>query len=129
MDFVNVEHERASYAFSKVKELSKCDNKVKRKYRSAVLSAGVMVISAGLLQTLSFYLSKKDYERLAGDILGWKYSRPVCASQDTKEIYGALLESSDYDLMAYTQEAVALIAWLKRFTEAMIEDQDGTNQE
>ena len=129
MDMVNIEHERAKYAFSKVKGLAECnDDKVKQKYRSAVRSAGVMVRSAGLLQTLSFYLSKEDYTHLAGDILGWEYARPTCASQDIMGIYGALLDSSDYDLMAYTQETVSLIAWLKRFTEAMIEDQDGVNQ-
>jgi CRISPR type III-B/RAMP module-associated protein Cmr5 len=116
----NLEHERAKYAFDRVERIKgKNDEKAEKKYRSAVLSSGALIHKAGLLQTLAFYLSKPDYRPLAEDILSW---RGIKEGSETApfSIYKNLLTLKDEDIIHKTQEARALVIWLKRFAEGML---------
>lgn len=113
----NLEHKRALYAY-------KCIESVDIKnsdYRSAVRSAGILIQNSGLMQTLSYYLSKKKdahYTLLAKHILEWN---PVETINDNPVIlFENLLKCSDDEIMYKTQETKALISWLKRFAEAKI---------
>lgn len=56
----NLDHQRASYAYKCIKNLKgKIDTEKEKRYHSAVRSSGVLIQNAGLMQTLSFYISKK----------------------------------------------------------------------
>lgn len=59
------------------------------------------------------------YELLAGHILHW--NRIYRGNENSLEIYHKLLDQSDEAIIYKTQEAKALVIWLKRFAEAMLE--------
>ena len=128
----NLDHDRALYAYKCVEEIQTIGGDTGKKYRSAVLSSGALIQKSGLMQTLAFYISKKSkkdeddtyYEQLAGHILHWKH---MCGKTegDLLNAYKKLLDCSDEEEMVYkTQEAKALILWLKRFAEAMLKGED-----
>lgn len=118
----NLDHDRALYAYICMEKIEGCGDETKKKYRSAVLASGALIQKSGLMQTLAFYLSKNDkehYKQLAGHILHWDYV--YGGTGLPLDIYRKLLNLSDEDVMYRTQEAKALILWLKRFAEAMLE--------
>ncbi len=123
LDIKNLEHERAEYAFDCIEKVkkNKNDEKAEKKYRSAILSAGALLHKSGLLQTLAFYLSKGDYKPLAEDILNWKGIKEG-NNDNPINIYSNLLKLSDMDIVYKTQEARALVVWLKRFAEGMLKE-------
>ncbi|NMG83442.1 MAG: type III-B CRISPR module-associated protein Cmr5 [Methanosarcinales archaeon] len=129
----NLDHDRALYAYKCVEEIKEIGDKTEKKYKSAVRSSGALIQKSGLMQTLAFYLSKKSddegslthYEQLAGHILYWKH---ICGKTEGSLIdaYKNLLDCPDADeqIIYTTQEAKALILWLKRFAEAMLKGED-----
>src|SRR3990172_6351773 len=121
----NLEHERASYAFKCVEDIKNRNNeKAESKYRTAALSSGTLIHKSGLLQTLAFYISKRDYHPVANDILSW-LTGISDSNASLQVMYKQLLSLSDEDVICKTQEARSLIVWLKRFSEAMlIKDKD-----
>ncbi|RKY69196.1 MAG: type III-B CRISPR module-associated protein Cmr5 [Candidatus Latescibacterota bacterium] len=123
MIYRNLDHDRALYAYKCVEKIEGGgDETEKKKYRSAVLASGALIHKSGLMQTLAFYLSKKDkeyYKQLAGHILHWDYV--YGGAELPLNTYHKLLNLSDEEVMYRTQEAKALILWLKRFAEAMLE--------
>lgn len=122
----NLDNERASYAYKCVEEIkNQNDEKTEKKYRSAVRSSGALMQKSGLMQTLAFYLSKKDnehYNQLARHILHWKCVHDE--GEDSLDIYHKFLELPDEKIMYKTQEVKALIVWLKRFADAMLKGED-----
>lgn len=117
----NIEHERARYAFECVEKIKKRNNKEdEKKYRTVALSSGALIHKNGLLQTFAFYLSKEDYRPFARDILNWR-SIKEGSDADPFIIYKNLLLLKDEDIIYKTQEARALILWLKRFASGMLE--------
>jgi len=121
----NLDHERASYAYKCIEDIKKIGGKTEKEYRSAVRSSGALVQKSGLMQTLAFYLSKKDkehYKQLAGHILHWDYV--YGGTESPLDSYHKLLEILDEDIIHKTQEAKALILWLKKFADAMLKDDE-----
>lgn len=118
----NLDHDRASYSYECVEAIKKLRNdSLEKKYRSAVHSSGALIQKSGLMQTLSFYISKKNdshYERLAGHILNW--NRIHGRSENLLDSYHNLLKLPDEEIINKTQEAKALILWLKRFADTML---------
>lgn len=113
----NLGHKRALYAYKCIESVDITNSK----YRSAVRSAGVLIQNSGLMQTLSFYLSKKKdehYKLLATHILQWNPVETI--NDEPATLFGNLLKCSDDEIMYKTQETKALISWLKRFAEAKI---------
>jgi len=117
----NLDHERALYAYECVETIGKLHDDFKeKKYRSAVLSSGILIHKSGLMQTLSFYISKRKdehYQKLAAHILNWN---EICGGNDEPLVaYHKLLNLPDDEIIQKTQEAKALILWLKNFSDAM----------
>lgn len=122
---INIDHERANYAYKCIEEI-KGNERLETKYRSAVRSCGALIQKSGLIQTLSFYISKKNettneqthYEKLAEHILMWE---KICGKGDNlSNSYKKLLNFSDEELIYKTQEAKDVVLWLKRFSDSML---------
>ncbi len=118
----NLDHERALYAFECVEKIKNLHDDFKgNKYRSAVLSSGILIHKSGLMQTLSFYISKRKdehYQKLASHILNWN---EICGGNYEPLVsYHKLLNLPDDEIIQKTQEAKALILWLKNFADAML---------
>jgi len=125
----NIDHKRASHAFSCIKDVNEKYTDLEKKYHSAVRSSGVLIQRSGLMQTLSFYISKKSesgdgpthYELLADHILHWVYEDH--ANKNRLEIYQELLQLSEdnfKNILYKTQEAKLLSIWLKRFADTFL---------
>lgn len=121
----NIEHKRALYAHSCIKDIRDNYPHLDKKYYSAVRSSGVLIQISGLMQTLSFYISKKNskleegpthHELLADHILGVKDQ----SIENRLEIFEKLLNSSEENILFKTQEAKLLSVWLKRFADTML---------
>ncbi len=121
----NLEHERAAYAYDCIQGIKKNHPDIEGKYRSAVLSSGALIQKAGLMQTLAFYLSKKNhYEELADHILCWIKGHN--RKGEAKLLFEQLLNVDDDAIIEKTMEAMALITWLKRFAEGVLK-KEGDN--
>ncbi|AKB40296.1 MULTISPECIES: type III-B CRISPR module-associated protein Cmr5 [Methanosarcina] len=127
----NLDHGRAEYAYRCVKDIENKSDEIEKKYHSAVRSSGALIQKSGLIQTLSFFISKtKDeesgrenknythYELLAKHILTWILDSS--GSIEPLELYLSLLDYTDEEIIQKTQESKALILWLKRFADAML---------
>lgn len=127
----NLDHNRALHAYTCIEEIEKSDNDdFEKKYHSVVQSCGILIQKSGLMQTLSFYLSKKDrknntdthYEKLADHILQWIYGDGK--TTDRLQIYQNILNLQDEEILYKTQEAKSLVIWLKRYADTMLKGED-----
>lgn len=120
----SLEHQRATYAYRCINEISALEEEKQKKYRTAALSCSALIQKSGLMQTLAFYLGKKGLQEiLASHILQWI----VFYSNDGNpaNLFEQLMAFNDEMLMWKTMEAQALVKWLKRFSEGKLKrDED-----
>jgi CRISPR type III-B/RAMP module-associated protein Cmr5 len=140
MDFYledNLEHKRAAYAYSCVKDIIDNHNGIKEEYRSEVLQTATRLKNIGLLQTLAFYSSKMEKKKhflmlnlhlmkwalrddFAADIFSWDEDKDAVWQMFHDNFLG---DSSN--LMLYTERALAMVTWLKRFADGRIKKPSG----
>ena len=127
----NLDHNRALHAYTCIEEIENCGkDDFEKKYHSVVRSCGILIQRSGLMQTLSFYLSKKDkknntvtpYEKLADHILQWIYRDGKI--NDRLQIYQNILNLEDEDILYKTQEAKSFVFWLKRYADTLLKGED-----
>ena len=135
----NIKHECAKYAYeriTKVLESSKANPNIdiQKDYRSEVMSTGTRIHSAGLLQTLTFYCSKisdkkPHFKELVLHIMEWilRNEKPG-NSKDPLPLLEFLLGQPDDKMMYFTEEAMEVTQWLKRFADARLEKGAETNR-
>jgi CRISPR type III-B/RAMP module-associated protein Cmr5 len=131
-----IEQNRSRMAYEKVKTVSEKDVNIQKKYKSRAKDFPAMVMTNGLLQALSFVMSKKDDEGckwLSGHISNWiKYAITEGWIQEPGNAYTAdniaglieWLSSEEIDVSSYvavTNEVLSFTPWLKRFAEGMLE--------
>ncbi|MDV3104837.1 type III-B CRISPR module-associated protein Cmr5 [Thermococcus waiotapuensis] len=144
MDLKSLEQERAEFAYGKISEVKGESSDVQKKYSSYVRSAPVLILTNGLGQALAFYLSrlenlkdvdyrsispkgfekaeKKAYAYLYKHIAEWlAEKRNLTKGNDPLRYY---MKSNGIEAMILTDEAIALLNWLKRFAEAMLEKEE-----
>lgn len=118
---------RAETAFVNAKSGSKKD--FKAEYKSLVLKLPALVKTNGLLATIAFLFSRrksvsgKGHELLYGQIAEWlKKSGVVKFPNGSYEYFAKVLTELSYaEVRVATNEALAYLSWLKRFTEGLIE--------
>jgi len=143
MNLRSLEQERAKFAYEKVSEIKKAGD-VQKKYSSYVRKAPTLIMTNGLGQALAFYLSKMggqveaDYRKISPEnfkkaeekayaylykhIAEWLVEkRKMTKGMDPLEYY---MKSTGVEAIALTDEAIALLNWLKRFAEAMLEKEE-----
>jgi len=126
----NLDHERAVQAHQNIDEVNAIQgnesDKIKKKYRSLVRSAGTLIHQAGLFQTLGFYFQKNErwHFLLATHILRRLFpNQPDNVTADTL-YFQSLLICNDDQARWHTAETQAFILWLKRFAEAILPEPD-----
>lgn len=137
----NLDHKRAKYAYGCIEEIKDKGGNIEKKYHSAVHSSSILVQESGLLQTLSFYISKinkkgdggkndfdedsSHYKLLAKHILNWIVEDCNDKSKNSLlKSYHCLLNYTDESIIYKTQESKALMVWLNRFADAMLKSED-----
>ncbi|GAB5047028.1 type III-B CRISPR module-associated protein Cmr5 [Thermodesulfovibrio sp. TK110] len=104
--------------------------KYKENYSSYTKKLPTMILSNGLGQTLAFVKSKaKDgnaYELLYAQMSEYMKSNSVIRIQmppDKNELIEWVISCNSKEYRWITQELLAFLNWLKRFTEGMIEEE------
>ena len=88
-------------------------------YRNLSKGAPAMIMGNGLMASLAFYQSRgtKEAERLVLDLLGWLAKRGLKGS-----FAGAMSSLQEGDARFYmqqTEEALAVLRWLRQFADAV----------
>ena len=147
-----LEQERASFAFKVVSEVKNKQENVQEKYSSYVEKAPTMIITNGLGATLAFYLSKlektindTDYRNINPE----SYSKPdavayaylyrhistwLAEGNGDEGVFKGLTGGRDplkfimnnpaIRVMVLTDEALAILNWMKKFAKAMLKESD-----
>lgn len=129
MPMRNIAHDNARKAFEKIEAVKQCDANIQKKYLSLVRGADTFIHQCGLLQTLAFYLSKdeKHHQLLTDQLLeflGAKYLPDGNRMQGYKRLIG----KEDSQLMNDTARIRKYLLWLKRYAEAMLDEEKQNNR-
>jgi len=118
-----MEQRRAKYAWDKAKGQSK-------DYRNLVKSAPAMIMTNGLMQTLAFLQGKgkSHHKDLLAHITGWLHHGDVGILEATG-FAAVMTELSNMNSDHYqraTEEAMAMLRWLRHLADAACSDgEDG----
>ena len=128
----NIKHKCAEYAYRCITDISGEEPAVQTDYRSEVMSTGTRIYSTGLMQTLTFYCSKikegkPHFEKLSLHVTKWILRSDKLGNEmATLQLLEFLLNQPDDKMMYFTQEAMEVTQWLKRFADAKLEKKTGT---
>lgn len=121
-----IEQDRARAAWAAV-EAVEARREVMKKYVPLVQGAPVAIHTAGLGQTIAFYLSRKpdknpEYESLLTHLATWvlrgRSTDVADATKRPSDLMQAIQSGTSDDYRRLTAETLAYLAWLKRFAAA-----------
>ncbi|GBD02186.1 hypothetical protein HRbin18_01922 [bacterium HR18] len=118
-----LEQQRAHQAWKDVQDLLQCSEDFKKKYGSLARKVPMLVLTNGLGQTLAFLKAKgknnqqNEHTVLFRHLSTWTM-RQVAPSVSNPDLLEWLLMNDSVAYRRATTEALAYLAWLKRFAEA-----------
>ncbi|BBB93484.1 type III-B CRISPR module-associated protein Cmr5 [Methylomusa anaerophila] len=126
--FCQIEEGRATFAFEQVKQAVEKLAGNAQSYKSYVRSLPSLIQVNGLGQALAFCYARKNknkyiaYRDIYESIFNWLQRKfPDHFQQESELVEEAVkLRSEDYRMI--TMEVLALLNWMGRFAEGMIED-------
>ena len=125
-----LENGRAEFAYKCVEEVNIPDPNYKNKqsdYKSYVKKVPVLIQTNGLGNTLAYMLSKgKAYDLIYQHLTNW-LSKEECgctALLDGTDLLKFVVSQSSMVYRQITTECLALLNWLRRLAEGMIEGDD-----
>lgn len=115
----SLDQKRAAHAWGCVAEVSS-------DYVNLAKAAPSLIMGNGLMQTLAFFKSKGKghHEKLLKDILGWLVKpEAACPFLTSSQFEGAMAklasaEVSSEQYLHATQEALAILKWIRQFAAA-----------
>jgi len=113
----SLEHERAKFAYNKIKNIE--NHSEKDKYKSYVANLGTLILTNGLLSTVAFY-SKEDIHK---EIIEWLKERLVNENLIPANQINFAKTISELPIERYilvTNASLSIAQWLKRFAEAIL---------
>lgn len=149
-DLKNVNLQVAQFALESVKEVLNYDEKEKKKdekkqelasdkYKTFSKKMPVLIQKNGLIGTLVFILSKVQKEKSHGIILSqikkWCEENPKLEflkdklkfNKKNEDFVGSITNLSNQEYRLLTKEMINLFAWIKRFSDGMIEGESGND--
>lgn len=123
---VSKEQERAKMAWELANDVP---NHLIDDYSSLVKSVPVMILTNGLGQTLAFIISKsksKEYSLLYGHLNKWlAINVPWTQNEDiSNDLIELVINEKSQGYRMATEEALAFLAWVKRFATALAKGGD-----
>ncbi len=112
-----LEQERAAYAWEHVQGCS-------RDYMNLTKGAPSLIMNNGLMQALAFYASKEkpQHQALNQHLLGWLNRRGLVPTATFAETMESLHQADSADYRRATEEAMALLKWIRQFAAAVTID-------
>jgi len=120
---MSLEQQRAAFAWQRLHG----QDGVSSDYANLAKAAPALVMGNGLMQTLAFYQAKgkEHHKRLLEDILLWLRQRRLCASSQFEQAMNELAAMSSERYLQATQEALAILKWIRQFAAALEKRQRG----
>jgi CRISPR-associated protein Cmr5 len=121
------EQERSKFALAKVKEVPA---KIQGAYRQLAKSAPADIQSNGLGQTVAFWKSKKkdEYDRLYDHLKAWLSASSQMNFGD-QDLIEWIANTDSVKYRQATAESLAILGWIKRLAEGLIEDKAADRDE
>ncbi|MCG8331771.1 MAG: type III-B CRISPR module-associated protein Cmr5 [Chitinophagales bacterium] len=121
-----LEQGRAKYAYDQVEKASTQLGKDAKEYKAYVKKMPMYIKVNGLGATMSFAFYKKRKNQawalLYSDIEGWlKKDHKALIDFNDDELVASLIKEESATYRAVTIEVLALLTWLKRFADGLIE--------
>lgn len=112
-----LEQERAAYAWERVQGCS-------RDYMNLAKGAPALIMNNGLMQALAFYASKDkpQHRALNQHLLGWLNGRGLVPTATFADAMSSLHRADSADYRRATEEAMALLKWIRQFAPAVVAD-------
>lgn len=125
-DFCQIEEGRAAFAFEHVKQAVEELAEDAQNYKSYVRSLPSMIQVNGLGQAMAFYYARKRkykaYRDIYNSIFNWLQRKFPDHFQQQNELVEEVVKLRSEDYRMITMELLALMNWMGRFAEGMIED-------
>lgn len=113
-----LDQQRAQFAWLAVSKAKQSLGADFKDYRAVSKGAPAMIMGNGLMASLAFYQSKSDESRqLVSQLLLWLETRGL-----KRDFPGAMQELQSRDARFYmqqTEEALAVLRWLRQFADAV----------
>ncbi len=110
-------HKYAELAYPLVLKIQ--GDSVEAKYRTLALTFPSMIMQSGLAQAIGFLMAKNKEEHKV--LL--EHIAILLNKNDPSVLYQAILKSSVTEYQLLSREALDASAWLKRYTQALLEKQ------
>ena len=113
-----LDQQRAQFAWNCASRNAKVDG-----YREMAKGAPALIMGNGLMPALTFYQSRtgsnqKPASLILADLLGWLAVRKLVPNNFTAAMT-AFFGASSQDYMCATDEALAMLKWLRQFADAV----------
>jgi len=139
----DLDRKRAEFAYGCVKKFVKNASNgedKQKKYRGYIRNTPSIILNNGLGSTLAFMFSKRlkadgeIYNVIAQNIYDWldkdynnyliTFKAKTKEEDKLEELVNQVIELDSSEYRAVTNEILALLVWLKRFVEGMVEGED-----
>lgn len=110
---------RAAFALEHIRTLSAA---TRNGFRDKVKGAPAMILQNGLGAALAFMLGKDDHKEVAKAVLAWVVREGILPGLRSDPTQGELIKGLNSlglnDYLRAQQEALEVLAWLKRYADA-----------
>lgn len=118
-----LDQRRAAHAWSAVVELKKCSESERKDYAGEAKKLPIRIMTSGLGQALAFLLAKaKDKKQhlrqLHTDLTEWTLGQRGLPGPARESLLHSVIGADSDFLRQATDEVLAYLQWLNRFTEA-----------
>jgi len=120
-----IEQGRANMAYEFVKSVLKNDEKTQKQYKSGVKKLPVYIKNNGLGQSLAFYEKHNDaYDLIYSQLAEWLQKHDEKKLVGEGELVQEVIKMSSSEYRHVGNEAMALLLWMRRFVDGLIEGED-----
>ena len=112
-----LDQQRAAYAWKGVQGCTK-------EYVNLAKAAPALIMNNGLMQTLAFYESKgkPHHQQLARHLSGWLHQQSHVTASDFNAVMTSLQSAESLRYRQATEEALALLRWIRQFAATVTPD-------
>jgi CRISPR-associated protein Cmr5 len=119
-----LDQKRAQYAWNEVSRTRQQLGGKFKDYRNLSKGAPAMIMGSGLMAALAYYRAKSsESAQLVTHVLGWLATRGL--KSDFAAAMQALQASDSQFYMQQTEEALAILRWIRQFADALNEKASG----
>lgn len=116
---MTLDQQRAAYAWRCASQPRSFDG-----YKELTKGAAALVMGSGLMAALAYWQSRKSQNRepaqaLVADLLAWLAQRKMLPSAGFEGAMQHMTQQASAHHMALTDEALALLRWLKQFADSV----------